>query len=105
MDIRNHEPIIDQVAQGILDLVSPTRIILYNCKRDLTDEVTSFKLCVVMNQINNKGSILRQIYDEIDCEIPFDVLLYTNQQFEDLKMDAGAFANRVDQKGKVLYGE
>mgnify|MGYP001774423900 FL=1 len=49
--------------------------------------------------------MLTQIFDEVDSEIPYDILLYTDEQFEELKDSSDAFASRVNQKGRLRYGK
>lgn len=98
-----HEALLNQMVPQILELCSPSKIIEYNAKFDLDGQVSSFKLCLVGN-FPDVADLLRKIYTEIDTEVPFDVLFYTDEQFEDLKEDTVAFANRVATKGKVLYG-
>ena len=47
--------------------------------------------------------MLTRIFDEVDSDIPYDVLLYTDEQFHELTKDDGAFASHVNQKGRVRY--
>ena len=49
--------------------------------------------------------MLTRIFDEVDSDIPYDVLLYTDEQFEQLKDSSDAFASRVNQRGRVRYGK
>lgn len=67
-------------------------------------KLRSFKLCIV-GKIQDKKKMLTQIFDEVDSEIPYDILLYTDEQFEELKDSSDAFASRVNQKGRLRYGK
>ena len=49
--------------------------------------------------------MLTRIFDEVDSEIPYDVLLYTDEQFEELKNSSDAFASRINRRGRVRYGK
>ena len=63
----------------------------------------SFKQCIVVN-IPDKKKMLTRIYDEVDSEIPYDIILYTDEEFKELSEQLSAFANRISQKGRVRYG-
>ena len=67
-------------------------------------KLRSSKLCLV-GRIEDKKKMLTRIFDEVDSEIPYDILLYTDEQFEELKNSSDAFASRVNQKGRVRYGK
>lgn len=94
---------VQEVLKQIIAIAKPEAVFLYNCKHDLDGELTSFKLCVIC-EYENKRRLLTDIFD-VDCETPFDVLLYTKEQFRQLRDDTAAFANRVFTKGKMLYGQ
>lgn len=96
--------IIEDAVAKIVELFSPSMVIEYNTKYDMEGELTSFKLCVV-GPIGDKRKMLAKIYDEIDSEIPYDVLLYTDEQFDELKDESTAFAARIHKKGRVRYGK
>lgn len=93
---------VKDVLEQVVHIAEPEAVFLYNCKYDLDGELSSFKLCVICDY-EDKRRLLSDIFD-VDCEIPFDVLLYTREQFKDLKGDTAAFANRICTKGKMLYG-
>lgn len=101
--IQEDNAMIQEVVDQVVEIASPEAVILYNCKYDMAGELDSFKLCVVCD-IPDKRQLLSRIFD-VDCEIPFDVLLYTREQFLRLRDDEAAFANRVFRKGKILYGK
>lgn len=98
------DKIIQEAVERIVQLFSPSRIIEYNTKYDMDGKLRSFKLCIV-GRIEDKKKMLTRIFDEVDSEIPYDILLYTDEQFEELKNSSDAFASRVNQKGRVRYGK
>ena len=103
MDERSDKEIEETVDQ-IVKLFSLSRVIEYNTKYDMDGKLRSFKLCIV-GKIQDKKKMLTQIFDEVDSEIPYDILLYTDEQFEELKDSSDAFASRVNQKGRLRYGK
>ena len=49
--------------------------------------------------------MLTRIYDEVDSEIPYDIILYTDEEFKELSEQLSAFQNRISQKGRgALWG-
>lgn len=93
------EPVVQEVAR----LLSPRTIYLYNQKLNPRGEQTSFKLCVVAD-VADKGQAERDVYRKVDCPIPFDILLYTPQEWERLTADSSTFAFHIKQVGTIVYG-
>lgn len=98
------DKIIEKAVLKIVEMFSPSKVIEYNTKYDMEGELTSFKLCII-GRIEDKRKMLTRIYDEVDSDIPYDVMFYTDEQFEELKNESTAFASRINQKGRVRYGK
>ena len=43
-------------------------------------------------------------YMEVDSDMPYDIVLYTRKEFDELKDDEGTFAWKIYNSGAVLYG-
>ena len=99
----NKHEAVQEVLDQVIAIAKPEAVFLYNCKYDLDGDLISFKLCVIC-EYDNKRRLLSEIFD-VDCAIPFDILLYTKEQFKELRDDTAAFANRICTKGKMLYGQ
>ncbi len=91
------------VRDRIMELVEPRKIILFGLKTLVSGETSSFKLCVVTDS-EDRLAIEKMIYIEIDCEIPFDIVVYTTAEWNTLSVMKGTFANRISETGSVLYG-
>ncbi len=98
------DKVIEETVEKIVELFSPSKVIEYNTKYDMDGKLSSFKLCIV-GKIEDKRKMLTRIFDEVDSEIPYDVLLYTDEQFNQLKDSYDAFASRINQRGRVRYGK
>ncbi len=94
---------VQEVLEQVISVADPDFVFMYNCKYELDGDLKSFKLCVVCDY-TDKRRLLSDIFD-VDCDVPFDILLYTKEQFQALRDDTEAFANRVCTKGKMLYGK
>ena len=92
---------VKEVLEQVVAVAQPEAVFLYSCKYDLDGDLSSFKLCIVCD-FEDKRRLITDIFD-VDCDIPFDVLLYTKEQFQQLKEDTAAFANRIFTKGKMIY--
>lgn len=103
MNLDEKHSAVKEVLEQVISIAKPDFVFMYNCKYDGDGDLTSFKLCVVCD-FADKRKLLTEIFD-VDCDVPFDILLYTCQQFKELKDDAAAFVNRVCTKGKMLYGK
>ena len=97
------DQVIEETVDKIVELFSPSKVIEYNTKYDMDGHLISFKLCIVGN-IPDKKKMLTRIYDEVDSEIPYDIILYTDEEFKELSEQLSAFANRISQKDRVRYG-
>lgn len=94
---------IDAVTAEIVARIHPKAIILFSHKRSPKDATSSFKLCVVAETADPRA-LERSLYLDVDCEVPFDLLLYTPAQWETLLAQPGSFARQVWENGQVLHG-
>lgn len=94
---------IRRVATGIAELFSPEKIILYSKKINFeTDDVKSFSLCVILTAQDTLRAE-QAIYLKVESALPFDVLVYTPEQWQKLISNKYSFACNTIQKGNVLY--
>lgn len=95
--------LIDAVCHRIVVLFAPKKVLLFSRKRDLDGATTSFKLCIIADT-EDKTQIQKEIYLNVDCDVPFDVVLYTPDEWEELSADDATFAYRITKTGCVIYG-
>ena len=95
--------LVRDVVDAIAGLLAPQAIYLYNQKLDCSGKVTSFKLCVV-GDFRDKLKAERTLYWEVNSDLPFDVLLYTPEEWEALSANPTAFACRIKKTGTLVYG-
>lgn len=96
---------IENLSQGIIALCSPSRIFLYSAKQNIKGELSSFKLCLVVDDSFDKIKLETSIYLNLECDIPFDILIYHETEFDELCEETGSFANRIWEGGELLYGQ
>lgn len=95
-------PHIDRLAGEIGALCNPEKIYLFHAKFNLRSEVTSFKLCIVADSAD-KTELERKIYLELDCEIPYDLVIYTTQEWTRFMQNPNSFAGEIRDKGVLIY--
>ena len=96
-------PIIINLVEQILDLCNPHKIILFNKKFDLYENLTSFKLCVIVPDDVDVIELESRLYLELECENPFDVLIYKESEWKNHSEDETSFAGKMSKSGVVLY--
>jgi hypothetical protein len=94
---------IMKLCDEIAELVRPVRIIMFSEKKDPAGQLHSFKLCVVVRE-NDCAKIEQKIYLTLECEVSFDVLVYSAEQWSASTDDPDSFAYRgIMNGGVVLY--
>ncbi len=95
-------PEIGRVINEIVELVEPKQILLFHAK-GLSHPLVGFKLCIIQDKLSRE-ELERQVYIGVDSEVPFDIVTYTPGEWEQLSVQEGSFASRIQQTGVVVYG-
>lgn len=95
---------IESVCRAITELFAPQKIIIYNRKTNPSGRVSSFKLCAVIDTPNTL-QCESEIYARVECDLPFDVLVYTPGQWQKFSVQADSFAARIVSMGVEIYGQ
>ena len=97
---------IEYVVSSLAKKFSPCRIYVFSVKKsENTGEITDFDVCVIsgFSGFEGKEQAMKSAYTEIDSPIPFDLFLYTPEEFEEKLCIESSFASRVIRKGKCVY--
>jgi len=95
---------INLIKEQIVSLYNPSKIILFGSQAKGTATIKSdIDLCVVKDT-ENKRELLADMYLNIESSIPFDLLLYTEAEWNQCVNDTTSFAYLIDKKGTVIYG-
>ena len=94
---------IKNVCDEIVEDFKPEKVILYNVKHSVSGEIRSFKICAVIDT-DNKLDTEKRIFLNVDSELPFDILVYTPEEWDRLLGEKNSFACRTIKEGKYIYG-
>ena len=95
--------VVRDVVADVATLMEPEAVYLYNQKLNTRGKFASFKLCVI-GDFADKDEAERTIYLGVDSPLPFDLLLYTGEQWEEHSADPDSFAYRIKHTGVRVYG-
>lgn len=87
------------------EIFQPEKIYVFSVKTNSSnDNVTDFDVCVVADfNAEEKRALLKKVYMQSASEIPFDVFLYSPNEFEALSKDGATFVSRILRIGKLCY--
>lgn len=97
---------IQTVADAIGSKYEPKGIVLISKKINNQNELTSFKIAVLVDDnISSVSELECKIYLDVDSEIPYDIVIYRISEWLYLKEDVSTFAYKIYSQGVWLYGK
>lgn len=104
LSVYNVQSEIDLIKDQIVSYYAPLKIILFGSQaKGTAGEKSDIDLCIVKNT-NNKRNLLTDMYLNIESSKPFDLLLYTESEWNECINDTTSFAHLINKKGIVIYG-
>lgn len=98
-------PTIMEVSNEIAGLCSPVSIFVISHKVNFNGDLTGFKLCLIIPDDGENSLIIQQqLYMEVDSDVPFDLVIYRQSEWDELKSDVGSFAWKISLTGRKIYG-
>lgn len=95
---------IELIKNQILSKFQPTRIILFgSAAKGNFNNSSDVDLCIIQEYQNKKRALL-DLYTELDCDFPFDIVLYSEKDWNDNVEDKGSFAHLIMKTGVQIYG-
>jgi len=95
---------ISRVVEQLNIKFNPKKLILFGSHaKGNAGSNSDIDLCVITDTAD-KRKLLTDMYSTIDCERPFDLLLYTPKEWEENVMDKLSFAHVINKQGVVLHG-
>ena len=97
------DKIITDMVEQAVKLCSPDMIYLVSKKTNTQGEVTSFKLCVVVDDDMLPEQVETQLLLKTESTVPCDFIVYNLTDWDDCAGDDCSFAYRVENGGEQLY--
>jgi len=95
---------VDFIRNQIISSYTPSKIILFGSHAKGTAVPKSdIDLCIIKDTVD-KRKLLMDMYLNIESSKPFDLILYTNAEWNECVKDVTSFAYLINQKGIVVYG-
>lgn len=96
-------PGIEPVRALIVEKLHPEKLYLFSRKLDVSGRLESFKLCIVA-QVEDWQAAEKEIYLQAECELPFDLLLYSPEEWARCSAEEQSFAHKIAETGCDLLG-
>ncbi len=86
----------------IVRLCAPQKIYVFSQKNSMEGQLCAVKLCVIIAE-GDSHRVEHGLYVELDSDVPFDVLVYTQDEWQHLLKNNMSFASRIQKSGRLLY--
>jgi len=98
--------LINRTVDEIRRICDPLSIILVSNKVNTEGDLVGIKLVVIVPDGDESvGELECRLYMQIDSDIPYDLVLYSQSEWEQFKNDIGSFAWKIHNTGAYIYGE
>jgi len=95
---------LEIIKNQIIERYRPDKIILFgSLARGVITENSDIDICIVKN-IENKRELIADMYLNIKASFPFDIVLYTPEEWVNNLKDKSSFAYKIFNEGRLLYG-
>jgi|LSQX01.3.fsa_nt_gb hypothetical protein len=98
----NMDDRLKKLSDEIIRISGACRLILFSYKQDTGGNLSSVKLCAVIKS-GDSQEMENKLYLNIDSELPFDILVYNQAEWDNLLKDEMSFASRINSLGRVLH--
>jgi uncharacterized protein len=95
---------LEHIKKQIVESYEPKEIILFgSVAKGVFKANSDIDLCIVKDT-NDKKKLLTEMYVGIDSSVPFDLLLYTVEEWNKSMDDKNSFAYIIKNTGVKIYG-
>ena len=95
---------VERIKNRIVELYSPSKIILFGSLAKKCIKASSdIDLCVIIDT-EDKRSLARDMHSKVEADIPVDIVIYTNEEWELYHENTSSFLYNICQKGEIIYG-
>lgn len=102
--VNNVQNEINAIKEQIVSRYAPSKIVLFGSQaKGTAAKKSDIDLCIVKDT-DNKRDLLTDMYLNIESNKPFDLLLYTEAEWEECVKDTSSFAYLINKRGTIIYG-
>ena len=95
---------IQSIKEQIVARYNPNKIVLFGSQaKGTATKKSDIDLCVVTDT-NDKRSLITDMYLSIESDRPFDLVLYSEVEWQECISDTTSFAYLINKTGVAIYG-
>jgi uncharacterized protein len=95
---------LESIKKQIVENYEPKEIILFgSVAKGIFRDNSDIDLCIIKDT-NDKRKLLADIYVSINTIVPFDLILYTVEEWNKCINDKSSFAFVINSTGVKIYG-
>lgn len=95
---------LENIKKQIVENYKPKEIILFgSVAKGIFKANSDIDLCIIKDT-NDKRKLLTEIYVDVNASIPFDLILYTVEEWNKCINDKSSFAYIINSTGVKIYG-
>lgn len=95
--------IISSLTKKLIELAEPQKIYIVSRKTNNSGKLSSIKLALIVGEVESIGELESNIYMEVDCPVPYNLVLYRRGKWNELIEDEQSFAHSIDESGVLVY--
>lgn len=100
----NFQKELEYIKKQIVEKYHPKKIILFgSIAKGTFRKDSDIDLCIIKDTLD-KRNLLTDMYVNIDSNIPFDLVLYTVEEWHNCVEDKSSFAHSINNTGVKIYG-
>ena len=95
---------LHKIKDQIINMYSPFKIILFgSLAKHKIKSTSDIDLCIIIDTKDKRG-LLQKMYYEVETDYPLDIVIYTVDEWEQLKNEKNSFLYKIQNEGEVIYG-
>lgn len=95
---------LENIKKQLVEKYEPKEIIVFgSVAKGVFKANSDIDLCIIKDT-NDKRKLLTDMYVEIESSVPFDLLLYTVEEWNKCVNDKSSFAYVINSTGVKIYG-
>ncbi|MBQ5329910.1 MAG: hypothetical protein J6F31_01525 [Oscillospiraceae bacterium] len=99
----SEKELIESITAEVAEICDPSYVYLVSKKNNVRGELTTMKLCVVVDDGIDPSGEEKRLLIKTDTPIPVDFIVYNISDWNDYAPEDNTFAYRIENGGELLY--